>query len=296
MSDRPVTVGLLYPGEMGAAVAAVLRRRGTPVVTTLRGRGGETAARAAACGAHVLDSPAQVVGRSDVVISLVPPSAAEQVAAAYCAAAEAAPPDAIFVDANSVGPEKAAGMAARVEAAGRSFVDASINGLARNLATGGTLYLSGRRAADVARLFDGVVGVRVLGEEPGRASAMKMLLGGLSKGTCALFAELALLAHRQGILDDLLEATTRTYPGVMTVVNRMLPTYPRHAGRRETEMNELGATAARAGVTPAVIEGVVRLHAGLARAFPAGAAQADGADVTAFVHELARRLNDPKEV
>ena len=294
MSDRPVTVGLLYPGEMGAAVAGVLRQRGVTVVTTLRGRSDATAARARACGAAVLDSLAQVVGRSDVVISLVAPAAAEEVAAAYAEATRLAPPGAVFVDANSVGPEKATAMARRVEAAGGSFVDASINGLARNLTTGGTLYLSGRRAGDVARLFEGAVRVRVLGEEAGRASAMKMLLGGLSKGVCALFAELALLADRQGMLDELLEATTRTYPGVMTVVSRMLPTYARHAGRRQTEMAELAATAAGAGMEPVVVEAIHRMHARLARAFAGG--EAAGMDVAAFVQELAEKSNNLKRV
>ena len=36
MSRGAKTVGILYPGEMGAAVAALLRERGTPVATTDR--------------------------------------------------------------------------------------------------------------------------------------------------------------------------------------------------------------------------------------------------------------------
>jgi len=298
MSAEAPTVGLLYPGEMGAGVCALLRQRGITVMTTVQGRGDGTVARAAACGAQVLDSPAHVVRRADVVVSLVVPSAAEDVAQEYCNAARLAPAGAIYVDANSVGPEKAAAMGKRVEASGRSFVDASINGLPRNLATGATLYLSGRRAGEVAALFDGAMRVQVLGAEPGRASAMKMLLGGLSKGMCALFAELALLAGRQGMLDEMLEATTRTYPGVMTVVGRMLPTYPRHAGRRETEMGELEATARSAGMNPRVIGAVRAMHAELARAWPGGAAATglEAADVAALVRELAGLMNDQQAV
>jgi 3-hydroxyisobutyrate dehydrogenase-like beta-hydroxyacid dehydrogenase len=288
MSTRGPVVGILYPGEMGAAVCALLVQRGADVVTTLQGRGDATAARAAACGAQVLDSVAHVVRRADVVVSLVVPSAAQAVARAYCDAADLAPADAIYVDANSVGPDKAAAMAKRVEACGRAFVDASINGLARNLTAGATLYLSGRRAGEVATLFDGAVRVQVLGAEAGRASAMKMLLGGLSKGMCALFAELAVLAERRGMLEEMLEATTRTYPGVMTVVGRMLPTYPRHAGRRETEMTELGRTARGAGMDPRVIDAVRALHEDLALRWPgpAPAAGPHAPDVAALVREL----------
>ena len=303
MSGRFETVGVLYPGEMGAALSALLRRRGTPVVTTLRGRSEATARRCAESGAVVVASLAEVVRASDVVISLVVPSAAEQVARDYSELASLAPAGAIFVDANSIGPEKAAAMAARVESAGRSFVDSSINGLAKNLASSGTLYLSGARAAEVERLFDGLMRVRVLGAEAGRASAMKMLLGGLSKGVCALFTELALLAERQGMLEEMIEAVSSTYGGVAALAERMLPTYDRHAERRLTEMNELEATARAAGMSPAVIEAVCRLHAALARAMPTGAAGADringvaaGRNLASSVRHVAARLESAKSV
>ena len=292
MSGGGITVGVLYPGEMGSAVAALLVARGTPVVTTLAGRSASTAEHCAASGAIVVSSLAEVVRVADVLVSLVVPSAAEGVAAEYCAAARLAPPGAIFVDANSVAPARAKDIAARVEAAGRSFVDASINGLAKNLGASGTLYLSGARAAEVAALFEGAARVKLLGGDVGRASAMKMLLGGLSKGLCALFAELALLAHEQGMLEEMLEAATRTYGGVTAVAERMLPTYARHAGRRYTEMSELEATARHAGLTPRVIEGVLRFHEMMAQA--AGAADASQLDPAppAGVAPIIRSLSD----
>jgi 3-hydroxyisobutyrate dehydrogenase-like beta-hydroxyacid dehydrogenase len=291
------TIGLLYPGEMGAAFASLRRDRGAPVVTTLHGRSEATAARAEASGAIVLDSLAHVVRVSDVLVSLVDPAAAEEVARAYCELAHLAPKHAVFIDANSIGPAKARAIGRKVEQAGRSFVDGAINGLARNLATSGTLYLSGTRAEDVTGVFEGISRIRVLGGEPGRASAMKMLLGGLSKGLCALFTELALLAERQGMLNEMLEAAGRTYPGVTAVAERMLPTYPRHAGRRATEMYELEATARSAGgQVPAVIEAVRRFHEEMAMAFASanGAggdteARAD-ADLAAVIRSFAERL------
>ena len=300
MTEPFNTVGVLYPGEMGAAVATLLRQRGVAVVTTVRGRSEATARRCAESGAVVVGSLAEVVRASDVVVSLVVPAVAADVARSYCALAHLAPRRAIFVDANSVGPEKATAMARTVEATGLAFVDASINGLSKNLASSGTLFLSGARAEEVAALFEGAMRVRVLGDEPGRASAMKMLLGGLSKGVCALFAELALLADRQGMLEEMLEATGATYAGIAAVAERMLPTYQRHAARRHTEMSELEATALSAGMTPAVIEGVRRLHETLARAMPPGAngntnGNTNGhGDLAASVRRLAARLKDVK--
>ena len=75
-------------------------------------------------------------------------------------------------------------------------MDGAINGLAKNLTSSATMFLSGPRASEVADLFGQHVRVRLLGHEFGRASAMKMLLSGLSKGVCALFAETALTAAR----------------------------------------------------------------------------------------------------
>ena len=293
MTVHPPTVGILYPGEMGAAVTALLRERGVAVATTLHGRSDATAERSAAIGVTVLGSLAEVVRCSDVVVSLVHPAAAAEVAGACCTLAHLAPRGAIYVDANSIGPEGAAEIARQVESAGLSFVDASINGLASRLSTGGTLYLSGARAEEVARLFDGALRVRVLGAEVGRASAMKMLLGGLSKGLCALFAELALLAERQGMLPEMLEAVARTYPGVAAVAERMLPTYPRHAGRRAAEMAELESTADAAGIEPVVIAAVKRMHETFAGLWPGGPAEAE---LEPLLRVLAARLNEPIKV
>ena len=50
------TIGVLYPGEMGASLAALLRRRGHKVVTTLAGRGERTChVRCEAAGLQVPD-------------------------------------------------------------------------------------------------------------------------------------------------------------------------------------------------------------------------------------------------
>ncbi|MDB5356862.1 MAG: putative dehydrogenase [Phycisphaerales bacterium] len=260
MSDHTPTVGILYPGEMGASLAAVLRARGARVVTTLAGRGEQTARRASATGVEVLESLADVVRASEVLICLVPPASAEQAADDYCELAHLSPPGALYVDANSIGPELSAALASRVARHGRGFVDAAINGLSKNLTTSGTLFLSGPRAGEVARLFGDSVAVKLLGDQPGRASAMKMLLSGLSKGVCALFVETALTAHRHGMLAEMAESYTRIYPGIMALVDRMLPTYAGHAARRVDETRELEQTAQAAGFEPCVLAAVRQLH------------------------------------
>jgi 3-hydroxyisobutyrate dehydrogenase-like beta-hydroxyacid dehydrogenase len=275
-----LTVGLLYPGEMGAALARLLAARGVRVVTTLAGRSERTARLAREAGIIALPTLADVVRESSIVFSLVQTSAAAQVAQSYMALAQSAPKGAIYVDVNSIGPELAIEIGGTISAAGIDFIDASINGLARTLSTGGTLYLSGPRADEVAQCIDSAIRTRVLGPEIGRASAMKMLLGGLSKGLCALFLELATLAERRGMLPEMMEACTMIYPGITVVIDRMLPTYARHAGRRATEMRELESTARNAGIEPCLIRAIRDLHEQLA---DVEFAEPDGASVAALI-------------
>ncbi|MGB7161535.1 MAG: NAD(P)-binding domain-containing protein [Tepidisphaeraceae bacterium] len=283
MSEGARTIGILYSGEMGAALASALRGKGFRVVTTLDGRSERTAARARASGLVVLDSLIDVVREAEVVFSLVSPASAENVARDYCAVAHLALADAVYVDANSIGPDTTSAIAGQVVRADRSFVDGSINGLATNLTTSGTLFLSGPRAGDVATLFGDAVRVRVLGETIGAASTMKMLLGGLSKGLCGLFLELALVADRRGMLGEMLETTREIYPGVQAVVDRTLPTYAQHSARRSTEMRELLATAQASSIEPCVIDAIRRLHELLANT---NFTTASGADVRSIVRHL----------
>jgi 3-hydroxyisobutyrate dehydrogenase-like beta-hydroxyacid dehydrogenase len=292
MTATGPTVGLLYPGDMGCSVARTLGGRGLRVVTTLEGRSQQTRCRCEQTGITVLSNLADVVRSSAVVISLVPPAAAVDVADAYCRHAHLGPASSIYVDANSIGPELAASLAAKVAAAGRSFVDASINGLAANLTTGGTLFLSGDRAGEIGRLFEGGVRVRVLGDEPGRASAMKMLLAGVSKGISALMIELALVAGRRGMLGEMIEATASIYPEVAAIAGRMLPTYAHHAGRRATEMAELEQTVRSAGVEPCVVAAVRGLHDALAALPPGALVNGDAGETDdRSIESLIRRLN-----
>lgn len=277
------TAGMLYPGEMGASFAQLLLARGVRVVTTLQGRGERTARLARECRVSVLDSLEQVVRQSDLVFSFVSTSAATECADAYCALAHLSPPHALYVDGNSVGPETARALADKLSHAGRDFVDASVNGLAKTISTGGTLFLSGARSGEVAELVGVGMRVRLLGAEPGRASAMKMLLGGLSKGLCGLFLELASMAERRDMLPEMLDACATIYPGMAEVIERMLPTYARHAGRRAAELRELEQTAWNSGMQPCLIEALSDLHQQLA-AVPFDAD--DGANVISLVKRI----------
>lgn len=258
------TVGLLYPGEMGASLGKLLIAAGVRVVTTTSDRSSRTLQRSREAGIEALPSLADVAKQSSYVISLVETSAATQVARSYAKCAHLAPAGTLFIDANSIGPETAHAIGRIITACGCDFVDGAINGLARTLSTGGTVFLSGPRAQEVGDFLGSNLRVRILGLEIGRASTMKMLLGGLTKGMCALFLELATLAEQCRMFPEMMEACTTIYPGITALIDRMLPTYSQHAGRRSVEMRELEQTLENSGMGACVIAAVRQLHENLA--------------------------------
>ena len=263
-ASRSTTIGILYAGEMGAALGRLLAGAGYHVVTTVAGRSRRTVGLAAEAGLEVLDDLEEVVAASQVVLSLVPPGGALSIAR-QCAACAHAKADTLYIDANSIAPATARAVAATVERRGTRFVDAAIHGQARRLPEHGVIYLSGADAQSAAELFDGVVTTRGLGDEPGRASAMKMFMAGMSKGLVALFVEMALAAREESLLDEFLAGCSEFYPGVLGPVGRMLPTYPRHAARRAEEMSELEQTVRDLGLEPQIVAEARRLIARLAQ-------------------------------
>jgi 3-hydroxyisobutyrate dehydrogenase-like beta-hydroxyacid dehydrogenase len=285
----PGAIGLLYPGEMGAALAAVLRGAGYRLVTTLEGRGPKTRRNCRELGLEELDTLRAVVQTASVLITLVPPAAALPAAAACREQLGRHRPPGdrlLYVDLNSVAPGTARQVAAVFAGVPVDFVDGAISGPASHLCSRGVMYLSGAAAGQVAPLFGGVMRVQVLGESPGQASALRMLLSGLTKGVVALFVELAVAARRAGVQDNLLAAYQASYPGVMELVDRSLPTFPRHAARRGTEMQEVEATLADLGLCPTVVPGVRQLIAEMARCWPA-----DGPDKAWSVAEVIETLH-----
>lgn len=258
--SRVQTVAVLYPGEMGSAIAELLISRGHRVVTFLDGRSTQTAQRSTRLGIEPLTSMVDVASQADFVLSVSSPGHAYQLAVDFAQVARNVSSKPVYVDLNSIGPNLATEIEVAVSSAGLRFVDGAINGLAKNLATTCTLFLSGSSADLVAALFESSMKVKLLGAHAGQASAMKMMLSGLSKGVCALFVECALLGRHHSMLDGMIDAVSTIYPGLFAIVQRMLPTYPEHADRRAEEMRELEATARHAIGEPRMLKAARILH------------------------------------
>jgi len=243
-------IGLLHPGEMGAAVAGCLTARGLEVGWVPDGRSPVTAGRAAAAGLTGVLAVSELAARAGVILSICPPHAA-----AECARAVAGSPGGfpgIFVDANAISPTTARQVAAIVEQAGASYVDGGIIGLPPGEQAGATrLYLSGPRAGEVADLFTGTaLDARVIDVTPGSvaASAVKMAYAGWTKGTAALLLAVRALARAEAVEDTLLAEWALSQPELAGRSAAAARSAEAKGWRWTGEMTEIAASMAAAGL------------------------------------------------
>jgi 3-hydroxyisobutyrate dehydrogenase-like beta-hydroxyacid dehydrogenase len=226
------TIGVLHPGEMGSALGAALLENGHEVLWASEGRSQQTAARAAAF--EDVGAARELAAAAAVLISVCPPHAAREVAASVDGF------DGIYVDANAVSPATAR------EIGG---VDGGIVGPPPRDGASARLYLSGPRADEVARLFAGTaVEPRVLGDEVGTASAMKMAFAAWSKGTAAMLLTIARLAEQHGVDEPLLAEWREWHPELLDDLERAHRSADRKGWRWVGEMEEIAATFAAAGL------------------------------------------------
>jgi len=235
------TIGLLHPGEMGAAVGTVLRGQGQRVVWASAGRGADTRGRAEEAGFEDAGSVEELVRRSEVILSVCPPHAALEIAKSVAGF------EGVFVDANAVAPATVRELAAVVQAGGADFVDGGIIGSPPRRAGTTRLYLSGPRAESVAGLFaDSVIDARVVSGQVGTASALKMTYAAWTKGTAALLIAIGELARTHDVEAALLGEWRLSLPELPERSERAARSAQAKAWRWVGEMEEIAATFAAA--------------------------------------------------
>ena len=228
---------------MGAAVAAAVRGAGHHVLWASDGRSDETRKRADEAALEDAGSAAELARRSDVVLSVCPPHAALEVARSVGGFSG------VFVDANAVSPATAREVAGIVEAGGAEFVDAGIVGSPPRESGTTRLYLSGDTASTVAGLFAGtVVDTRVVSDQIGAASAVKMAYAGWTKGTAALLIATRDLARAEGVEAALREEWRLSLPDLPDRLERALASAGAKGWRWVGEMKEIASTFSAAGL------------------------------------------------
>lgn len=236
-----LTVGLLHPGQMGAAIGAALVREGTVVHWSSAGRSPATAARAAAAGLTDAGHVAQMVQSSHVLVSVCPPHAAVEVAWQVAGAATGRA-SWIYVDANAISPATAGRVASIVEAAGATFVDGGIVGPPPTRTGCTRLYLSGPGAAEVSEILaSSLIEIHILDDRPGSASALKLAYAAWTKGSAALLLAARAAAGRAGVEAALIEEWQTSQPGLLDRWQGAVDSATAKGWRWVGEMQEIAA-------------------------------------------------------
>jgi 3-hydroxyisobutyrate dehydrogenase-like beta-hydroxyacid dehydrogenase len=237
-------VALIGFGEAGESFARAGRwlghSRGWDVLEARR-------AAMADCGVQAGADAAAALRDADSVLSLVTANAALAAARDYAALM---PERALFLDMNSVSPGT---KRASAEAIGAGYVDVAVMApVDKGLAV--PLLLAGAQADRAQQMLSalGFTNIRVVGEEVGRASAIKLCRSVMVKGLEALTAEMVLAASAAGVLDEVLaslDASEKQQSWAERAdynLDRMLV----HGERRAAEMREAAKMLRGLGVPP----------------------------------------------
>lgn len=261
MKSKSETVGFLHPGQMGVTIAAAVASIGHTAAWVSEGRSAATTNRANALPMHDLNSIEQLCQQCDYVFSVCPPDQAGAVANQLVAAGY----QGTFIDCNAVSPVTAHQLADVINVAGAQFVDGGIIGPPATKPGTTRLYLSGSRATQVASLFEGsLIDARVLGDEVGAASALKMTYAGWTKGSAALLMNQIALARAQNVEQALLDEWAISIPGLAEKLAQDTVSNAPKAWRFVGEMNEIADTLRDVGLSTAWFEGAAETYSRLA--------------------------------
>ena len=256
------TVGILTPGDMGHSVGEVLRHGGLRVVTCLQGRSPRTAALAAEAGIEDLPDYETLVREADMILSILAPAAAAEIAARVAAALRTTSASLCFVECNAIAPQTVRRIGAPLTAAGARFVDAGIIGgpPKPGRSRGTPFYASGGHAPEFAELSRYGLEIRLLGDEIGKASGIKMCYAALTKGLTALTTELLVAARALGVDEELRVEQSQGLGPIRQWAEHSIPSMPPKASRWVGEMEEIAATFEDLGLTPRILLGAADLY------------------------------------
>lgn len=278
-------IGLVHPGEMGAAVGASCLAAGADVLWASDGRSAASALRAEAAGLRDVGWINGLVNQSQLVLSICPPDAAEEMAEEVTNLGF----NRVYVDANAISPATARRIAERVEQTGADFVDAGIiGGPPTSQRPGATrMYLSGPEAQRAARMLaGGPLEIVVLDGPVGAASALKMAYAAWTKGTSALLVTIEALALEEGVHGALLQEWAKSQPDLVARSERLGGAAAK-AWRWVGEMQEIAATFEAAGLPAGVPRAAEEVYRALAP-FKDDPAAPGGAELARFLVQRER--------
>ena len=254
VQNQALRVALIGFGEVGRSLGAGLKAGGAELVAYDKGYrtppfGDLIQRRAEEAGIPLMPSIPEVVAGADLILAMVPGSAALE------AASEALPalkPGQIYADLGTASPPVKEKISQLLAPTGASFVDVAIMGsLAQDKHRVATLVtgIEAARYRDLVTPFG--MKVEVAGDRPGRAAAIKMFRSILMKGMEALVFEALLAARSWDVTDTVMESVSASLgsrPFYPDWASHFVRGGAIHAARRAHEMDMVLETMRDVGV------------------------------------------------
>lgn len=229
-------VGLISPGQMGAAVGSAIAAGSRPVHWASEGRGDASCSRAEAAGLTDVGSFETLVESVGTIVSVCPPETAQALAGQVAALGF----DGVYVDANATGPSTARAIQRDLEPKAH-FVDGGIIGSPPRSRGSTRLYLAGEQAERVAALFQhGLFEVIVMDVAIPAASALKVAYATWTKGTAALLYAIWAFADAEGVAEVLHDEWDRSQPALIERLASLSGNMAPKAWRFVDEMRQAG--------------------------------------------------------
>jgi 3-hydroxyisobutyrate dehydrogenase len=264
VNRRPVTIGFIGFGEAGFTIGNGLRSAGLEqllaydIAADTPDRGPLIRQRAATAGATLTPASEELVRSADVILSTVTCSAALD------AARQTAPwlgTRHVYADLNSVSPAVKRDIAAVIDGAGASFVEAAVMAPVLPYGQRVPMLVGGPAAQHFLELME-PFGMQLerLDGPLGKAAAVKMCRSIVVKGIEALLAECVLAAAPYEADEKVFASLQETWPGIdwKTLADYTTGRLVVHGERRAREMEEVAETLRAIDVDPIMAEATAR--------------------------------------
>ena len=243
------TIAILSPGLMGSGIGRFLARNGYDVITNLSGRSDFTRTRALEFGFEDVGSIEGVAERADLVMSVLDPARAVEIAEQVAGAMKPLNRKLVFADCNATSPATAEKLRGIIERAGGIFIDVGIiGGVPTRKENFPMLCTSGSDAALLDELDGKGVTILNVGPRIGQGSAIKICNGAWNKGAFALYTAIMLAAEKYGFTQILRDRLPGSQAGTVEKIDEAITRLPSLSGRYIGEMEQVAETFAAIGL------------------------------------------------
>ena len=211
-------------------------------------------------GVHACQSLQQLTAQSDLIISAVTASNTFDVAQNT---AQSMTPDTVFLDLNSASPSTKQQASNVINSAGGRYVEAGVMTSVPPYGIRVPILLGGQSASQLAAiLLQWGMDCKVVSDQIGVASAIKMCRSVMIKGLEALAIESYSTARQYGVEDFMIPTLQETFPSIdwQQQGTYFFSRVALHGKRRAEEMRECANTVQEAGFMPIMASAIAQKH------------------------------------